>query len=183
MPPTYSLTLRYFAASRTEVGISPVLLDILRSRKLPWQLAAATTSRRWTMTQIVGGCLCGKVRYSSDADTVFVGVCHCTDCQKFSGSAFAAVVGVPEAAFSVQGKLATYSKIGDTGKLVERRFCPECGSSIVEATATMPGIAMINSGALDDASWVKPAMQIFCDSAQPWVRLGGEMQRFPKMPG
>ena len=134
------------------------------------------------MTQIVGGCLCGKVRYSSDADPVFVGVCHCTDCQKFSGSAFAAVVGVPEAAFSVQGKLATYSKTGDTGKSVERRFCPECGSSIVEATATMPGIAMINSGTLDDASWVKPSMQIFCDSAHPWVQLGGEMQRFPKMP-
>jgi hypothetical protein len=76
-----------------------------------------------------------------------------------------------------------YRKTGDTGKSVERRFCPECGSSIVEATASIPGIAMINSGTLDDASWVKPAMQIFCDSAQSWVELGGEMQRFPKMPG
>jgi len=135
------------------------------------------------MPQIAGGCLCGKVRYSANAEPVFVGVCHCKDCQKFSGSAFAVVVGVPEAAFLAQGKLAMYSKAGDTGKSVERRFCPECGSSIVEATESMPGIAMINSGTLDDASWVKPAMQIFCDSAQHWVQLGGEMQRFPKMPG
>ena len=134
------------------------------------------------MPQITGGCLCGKVCYSSDADPAFVGVCHCKDRQKFSGSAFAAVVGVPEAAFSVQGQLATYGKTGDTGMSVERRFCPECGSSIAEATATMPGIAMINSGMLDDTSWVKPAMQIFCGSAQPWVQPGGEMQCFPKMP-
>ena len=135
------------------------------------------------MPQIAGGCLCGKVRYSANAEPAFVGVCHCKDCQKFSGSAFAVVVGVPEAAFLVQGTVAMYSKAGDTGKSVERRFCPDCGSSIVEATASMPGIAMINSGTLDDASWVKPAMQIFCDSAQQWVQLGGEMQRFPKMPG
>jgi hypothetical protein len=51
-----------------------------------------------------------------------------------------------------------------------------------ESTATMPGIAMINSGTLDDASWVKPSMQIFGDSAQPRVQLRGEMQYFPKMP-
>ena len=95
----------------------------------------------------------------------FVGVCHCKNRRKFSGSAFAAVVGVPEAAFSVQGKLATYSKTGDTGKAVERRFCPECGLSIVEATATMPGIAMINSGTLDDTSWVKPAVDLLWQCA------------------
>jgi hypothetical protein len=41
---------------------------------------------------------------------------------------------------------------------------------------------MIQVGTLDDASWVKPAMQIYCDSAQPWVQLAGDMARFPKMP-
>jgi hypothetical protein len=39
------------------------------------------------------------------------------------------------------------------------------------------------AGTLDDASWVKPGMEIFCDSAQPWVNLDGDRQRFPKMPG
>jgi hypothetical protein len=135
------------------------------------------------MPQIAGGCLCGKVRYSANVEPAFVGVCHCTDCQKFSGSAFAIVVALPEAALSVQGKLATYSKAGDSGKQIERRFCPECGSSVADAAAAMPGIVMISSGTLDDPSWLKPAMQIYCDSAQPWVQLGGEMQRFPKMPG
>ncbi len=43
------------------------------------------------MPQIAGGCLCGKVRYSANTEPAFVGVCHCKDCQKFTGSAFAVV--------------------------------------------------------------------------------------------
>jgi hypothetical protein len=46
----------------------------------------------------------------------------------------------------------------------------------------MPGVAIIRAGTLDDRSWVKPVMEIFCDSAQPWVSLTGDRQRFPKMP-
>jgi hypothetical protein len=135
------------------------------------------------MPQIAGGCLCGKVRYSASGDPAFVGLCHCTDCQKFTGSAFAAVVGVPKAALTVQGELATYSKAGDTGKSTYRRFCPQCGSSVLDEGEALPDIVMVGAGTLDDASWVKPGMQIYCDSAQPWVHLGGNMQSFPKMPG
>ena|SRR5690348_14822844 len=134
------------------------------------------------MVQITGGCLCGKVRYSGNAEPVFVGVCHCRDCQKFTGSAFAVVIGVPEAAISVQGRVATYRKPGDSGKPIERRFCPECGASIADAAEALPGVMMLGAGTLDDASWVKPGAQIYCDSAQPWVELGGEMPRFAKMP-
>ena len=134
------------------------------------------------MAQIAGGCLCGKVRYSASGDPAFAGVCHCTDCQKFTGSAFAAVVGVPKAALTVQGELATYSKTGDTGKSTYRRFCPQCGSSVMDEADALPDIVMVGVGTLDDASWVKPAMQIYCDSAQPWVNLGSEMHAFPKMP-
>ena len=48
--------------------------------------------------KIEGGCLCGKVRYSAKGDPVFVGVCHCKDCQKFTGSAFSVVLGLPKPA-------------------------------------------------------------------------------------
>ena len=134
------------------------------------------------MAQIEGGCLCGKVRYSADVEPAFVGVCHCTDCQKSSGSAFSTVVAVPAPAVHVTGTLKTFTKTGDSGKQIHRRFCPECGSGIVEEADAMPNIAMINAGSLDDPKWVKPLSEIYCDSAQPWVQLGGEMQRFPKLP-
>ena len=55
--------------------------------------------------KIEGGCLCGKVRYSADAEPIFVGMCHCSSCQRGSGSAFNIVVALPKPAVSVQGTL------------------------------------------------------------------------------
>lgn len=135
------------------------------------------------MPQIAGGCLCGKVRYSATGEPVFVGVCHCTDCQKFTGSAFSVVIGVAKPALKLEGRLARYSKTAESGKSIHRTFCPECGSSIADEADALPDVVMLGSGTLDDPSWVKPGVQIYCDSAQPWVHLEGEMQRFPKMPG
>jgi hypothetical protein len=135
------------------------------------------------MPQITGGCLCGKVRYTADAEPVFAGVCHCRNCQKESGSAFAIVIGIPQTALSVQGDLKTFEDKGDSGKAMLRRFCPHCGSTVMDEAEALPGVIMVQVGTLDDPSWVKPAMQIYCDSAQPWVQLSGEMQRFAKMPG
>ena len=135
------------------------------------------------MPRITGGCLCGRVRFSADAEPAFVGVCHCTDCQKFSGSAFATVMALPAPALSVNGMLKTFTKAGDSGKPIHRSFCPECGSGVVDKADALPGMVMLYVGTLDDPSWVKPASQIYCASAQSWVQLGGDMQRFAKMPG
>lgn len=135
------------------------------------------------MAQITGGCLCGKVRYSAEAEPAFVGVCHCRNCQRVSGSAFCTVVGVPQPVLSVQGDLTTFNDKGDSGKTLFRRFCPVCGSTVMEQAEAMPDLVMLAVGTLDDPSWVKPTMEIYCDSAQPWVQLGGEMKRFAKMPG
>jgi hypothetical protein len=132
--------------------------------------------------KIEGGCLCGKVRYSAETEPVFVGVCHCKNCQKGTGTAFASVVGLPQPALNVRGDLKTFNDRGDSGKTLFRRFCPKCGSSVMDEAEAIPDVAFIMTGTLDDASWVKPTMEIFLDSAQPWVNLGGERQRFPKMP-
>lgn len=135
------------------------------------------------MPQIEGGCLCGKVRYSGNAEPIFVGVCHCTDCQHFTGSAFATVLAVPVASLKLSGSLKTFTKSGDTGKPIHRRFCPECGSGVIDEADALPGMAMVNVGTLDDRNWVTPQSEIYCDSAQPWVHLGGELKRFAKTPG
>jgi hypothetical protein len=134
------------------------------------------------MAHIEGGCLCGKVRYSADTEPVFIGVCHCTDCQRFTGSAFATVMGLPAAALKTTGTLKTFTKAGDTGKSMHRRFCPECGSSVIDEGDALPGVVMVSVGTLDDRSWVKPQSEVYCDSAQPWVQLGGEQRRFGRMP-
>ncbi len=53
----------------------------------------------------------------------------------------------------------------------------------MDEAQAMPGVAMIAGGTLDDPTWLKPSSQIYCASAQPWVRLGGDMQRFEGVPG
>jgi len=134
------------------------------------------------MPKITGGCLCGKVRYSADSEPTFVGICHCHDCQKFTGSAFAAVIALPKSGVTVTGTLKGFTKPGDSGKPVERRFCPECGTSVMDEGEVMPGVVMIGVGTLDDPSWVKPTTQIYRASAQPWVQLGGAMKSFERTP-
>ncbi|MDR3534156.1 MAG: GFA family protein [Rhodopila sp.] len=134
------------------------------------------------MAEIKGGCRCGKITYVSSADPVFVGVCHCRACQKSTGTAYATVVALPTASLTVSGTTKRYDDAGDTGNATHRDFCPECGSTVTQSADVMDGITMITAGTLDDPSWVKPAMQIYCDSAMPWATIVG-MQSFPKMPG
>ena len=135
------------------------------------------------MPTITGGCLCGKIRYSADAEPAFVGLCHCRDCQKFTGSAFAAVIGLPKSAVTATGALKEFTKQGDSGKPINRMFCPECGASVMDEAEAAAGIVMIQAGTLDNTSWVKPTSQIYCASARPAVQLFGEMKSFDKTPG
>ena len=135
------------------------------------------------MPEMKGGCRCGAVTYSINAEPVFVGVCHCRNCQKETGSAFSVVIGLPADAVSLNGATKVFESVGDSGKATHRAFCPECGSSLTHRAELLAGVTMINAGTLDDPSWVRPAVQIYCDSAQPWVNLGGSLQSFPRMPG
>jgi hypothetical protein len=134
------------------------------------------------MPNLTGGCLCGRVRYTVSGDPAFSGLCHCRNCQRYTGSAFETVIAFPSASVDIQGELKTYNDTGDSGKQVRRRFCPNCGSGVVAEGDVLPGITLVLAGTLDDPAAFTPAMEIYCGSAQPWVHAGGERQRFDKMP-
>lgn len=133
------------------------------------------------MPEIKGSCRCGAVTYGAKVDPVFIGLCHCRNCQKETGSAFSSVMGLPAPALTVSGTTKQYDSVGDSGKATHRTFCPECGTTITHWADIMEGLIMINTGTLDDPSWATPTMQIYCDSAQSWAVLPG-LQGFPKMP-
>jgi hypothetical protein len=101
--------------------------------------------------------------------------CHCTECQKQTGSSFSIIVAVPRDALEVQGdSLSSFTTVGtDSGQEVARHFCRECGSPIVSLGDGMPELAFIKAGTLEDRSWLEPQMHVWCDSAQPWVPLDG----------
>ena len=120
---------------------------------------------------LTGGCLCGQIRYTISSDPVFVGICHCTNCQKQSGAAFSVNVGVRHAALSLEGTLKTYTDHGDSGRDVLRRFCPNCGSPVITDAAAFPTIHIIKAGTLDNPNAVKPQRQIFCASKHNWMPI------------
>ena len=135
------------------------------------------------MPTITGGCLCGAVRYTAEADPTTATVCHCRDCQKFTGSAFAALVRVSKEKVTLNGTLKTFSSIGGSGNPLLRHFCPECGSSIAEQPGTRPDIFVLNVGTFDNPTMAKPSREIFCDDALPWIEVRGDIRRFAKRPG
>jgi hypothetical protein len=134
------------------------------------------------MAEMTGGCLCGAVRYTTQTEPTFVTVCHCRDCQQFTGSAFGFLVGLPKADLVVTGTMKSFAKPADSGRPIVRLFCPECGSSVAEEPGSRPGMVLLNGGTLDDPTSVVPAAEIFCDRELPWVQLRGGLQRFAKMP-
>lgn len=136
------------------------------------------------MGKLDGRCLCGAITYSVDAEPLFTAVCHCKDCQRQSAAAFSIVVGVPRAAFRLEGDTikAFPTRGEDHGGENLRHFCGECGSPIYTANEHWPDVYIVKAGTLDDTSWLQPQIEIWRDSAQPWVELAGEHPRLPRDP-
>ena len=117
--------------------------------------------------------MCGNVSYRCPADPLATALCHCTECQRQSGAAFSVNVAVPRAAFEIAGEtLSRYTTVGtDSGAEVARLFCRECGSPLASLPDSLPEIALIKAGTLDDRSWLEPQMQVWTGSAQSWIPL------------
>lgn len=133
-------------------------------------------------TKITGSCFCGAVRYECSADPIFAGNCHCRDCQKASGGAFAPAIAVPAAALKVSGNVKFYDSKADNGNTVSRGFCTNCGGRVTSKSSGVPDLAIILAGTLDDPSLFKPQMDVYTSSAQPWDHMDAALPKFPKMP-
>ncbi|CAI7664714.1 unnamed protein product [Penicillium palitans] len=97
-----------------------------------------------------GSCMCGGVTYAVEADTYLAALCHCTDCQKWSGGAFTSNAVVPRTSFKVtKGTPNSYDALGNSGKINKHFFCPTCGSSIYTELEIMPDMTCVKAGTLD----------------------------------
>lgn len=132
-------------------------------------------------TKFTGSCLCGSVRYECSAEPIAMGNCHCRDCQKATGSAYASGLLVPQSAVTIIGDVKYHEVIGDSGGLVGRGFCPNCGSLLFSKPPN-PELMGILAGSLDDPSWFNPTMDLYTASAQPWDYMNPNLSKFAKMP-
>ena len=119
--------------------------------------------------QINGRCHCGAVSFTAEIDPSRVMLCHCTDCQVMSGSAFRTIVMAPIDAFAVRGKTKSYVKVAASGNRRGQFFCPECGTPLYGADPENPTSISIRLGCVKERAQLKPATQIWHHSAMPWL--------------
>jgi hypothetical protein len=124
---------------------------------------------------MTGACQCRGVRYEIRAEPIALYACHCTECQRQSGSAFALSMIVPREALVVTtGTPAKWVRTADSGNKMDCLFCPTCGVRLYHLPHARANVAVLKPGTLDDASWLEPVGHIWTRSAQAWVDIPDE---------
>jgi hypothetical protein len=129
-----------------------------------------------------GGCLCGAVRYVSQAAPIMGGHCHCVDCRKSSGSGHCSHLVVPKPAVSVTGNVTVYDRPADSGNMVSRAFCPTCGAPIYSLNTAMPDMIFLRASSLDDPEVFQPQIVVYTKRAPSWDHMDPNLPGFSTMP-
>ncbi|MCP4330369.1 MAG: GFA family protein [Alphaproteobacteria bacterium] len=121
--------------------------------------------------KIDGGCHCGYLTYRAEVDPGDVIICHCTDCQTLSGTAFRTVVFAPDSDFAfVTGAPKIYVKTAESGRPRAQAFCPECGTPIYSADpGEGPKLLGLRAGTVRQRNTLRPAKQLWTRSALDWI--------------
>lgn len=135
------------------------------------------------MEKLTGSCLCGDVSYEASADIKMTINCHCTDCQKVTGSVHGTMLFVEENALSVSGSPSEFQHPADSGNTLTKIFCSKCGSQVMGKNSGRVGMVGIRAGSLDQKNLINPGANIYCESAIPSTSMNAELKQFPKMPG
>ena len=134
--------------------------------------------------KIHGSCSCGSITFEAEADPEKVAICHCTDCQTGTGTAFRTNIPVPGNAFKMlSGTPSIYIKTtAESGNPRAQAFCPKCGSPIYSTTpgdGSKPSY-MVRVGILRERDQLVPKVQNWTRSARPWVTEIGALRRNEK---
>jgi len=131
--------------------------------------------------KIDGGCYCGNITYEAEIDPENVRICHCTDCQQSTGSAFRVNVPVPKERITFRGgQPKLFIKTAESGNKRAQAFCPECGSPLYSAAPADPQAYMLRVGTIRQRAQLQPKVQQWCRSALGWALDLGSIPQFPK---
>jgi hypothetical protein len=135
--------------------------------------------------KIDGTCHCGKIAYEAEADPENARICHCTDCQTLTGSAFRANVQVAAGNFRLlRGSLKIYiKKTAESGMARAHAFCGDCGTPIYAAAVENPQSYSLRIGAIRQRAQLPPKRQIWCRSALPWAMNLSGIEKLEKQEG
>jgi hypothetical protein len=121
--------------------------------------------------KVQGSCHCGDVRYEAVVDPDRTTICHCTDCQQLTGTAYRVSVPAVEGSFRlICGNPSTYVKVGDSGARRAQAFCPGCGSPLYAYDADHPKVYGLRVGCLEEREILVPKKQKWFRSALKWTQ-------------
>lgn len=133
--------------------------------------------------KVTGECHCGRIAFEAEVNPDAVGICHCTDCQTLSGTAYRTVVPTVPGSFRlIRGEPKLYIKTAESGNKRVQAFCPDCGTPIYAANPDGPSNQALRVGALKERAMLRPKRQIWCRSALPWAADLAGLDRFERQP-
>lgn len=132
--------------------------------------------------KLTGGCLCGAVTYEAEGQPQIVGHCHCVDCRKTSGTGHCTHAAMPEETVRMKGDVTFYDRPADSGNIVSRGFCGECGAAILSRNSAMPGMVFLRASSLDDPDAVMPSMIVYASRAPKWDVMDKNLPTFAELP-
>jgi hypothetical protein len=124
-------------------------------------------------------CRCGQLKATVTGEPVRVSVCHCLNCKKRSGSAFAVQARWPKEDVRIEGGSKTFVKVADSGNRATFHFCPDCGSDVYyeidgKFDDKFNGLIAIPLGAFDDPYFLKPRFSVWEERKHDWVEIIGD---------
>ena len=126
------------------------------------------------MTTRTASCRCGQLSATVTGEPVRVSVCHCLDCQKRSGSAFAVQARWPAERVKIEGTSKGWEHTADSGNRVTFHFCPDCGSDVhYEIEGEFDGLIAIPVGAFADPGFPAPHFSLWEERKHDWVEIAG----------
>jgi hypothetical protein len=133
------------------------------------------------MTRIAH-CSCGSLRAEATGEPSLLGVCHCTECQRRTGSAFGVSAYFSKDQVRAEGPSKVYKRGSDSGRKLKLHFCPGCGSTVFWYAEFLPDLVGIAFGAFADPSMPGPPMSVWEMTRHPWVTFGHELDHFGRQP-
>jgi len=129
-----------------------------------------------------GSCQCGDVQYVVNGDPLMTYACHCSDCQKRTGSAFSMGCIYPLAALSLQGELSTWERVSDDGNSNTRYSCHSCGNVIYGLSSVAPELIKLQPGTLSSAQSIAVDAHIWLRSACSWLTIPSDSLQYDTQP-
>ena len=131
---------------------------------------------------IEGGCLCGSVRYKSEAKPLVMRACWCRLCQFIAAGSATINLAFPSDTFTTVGDLRDYPSTADSGHRMHRRFCPTCGVHMYSEAEERPHLIIVRAGTLDKPEIVDLDAHIWTKEAPAWAHLDPDICQFEGQP-